>query len=120
LVLLCDILIELEHYHYDKENCWLHDLGIREGTNSGRMTNPENYRYRVAPYGFSIQAGKLTPNRLEMKICRLVVERIQREGQTQCEVARELSRRGYKNRAGNLKWDSRTVFNILNRWKDKL
>ncbi|MGZ3806095.1 MAG: hypothetical protein ACXVB4_17910 [Pseudobdellovibrionaceae bacterium] len=98
----------------------LHDLGIRESPISERMTNPKNYRCRVPPYGFSIQDGKLTPNRLEMKICRLVVELIQRDGRTQSEVARELSRRGYKNRAGNLNWDSRTVFNIFNRWKDKL
>ena len=74
----------------------------------------------MAPYGFSKKAGRLVPNRQEMKICHLVVELIRREGQSQSEVARELSRRGYKNRAGSTKWDSRTVFNIFNRWKDKL
>ena len=98
----------------------LHGVGIREGTgNAKRSTNSENYRCRVAPYGFSIQAGKLVPNRMEMKICRLVVELVQRDGRTHSDVARELARRGHKNRAGGIVWDSKTVFNIFKRWKDK-
>ena len=98
----------------------LQEMGISEGTQSGRQTNPQNYRCRVPPYGFAIQSGKLVPNRLEMKICRLVVELVQRQGKGQTETARELSRLGYKNRSGSNIWNSRTVFNILRRWKDKL
>ena len=55
-----------------------------------------------------------------MKICRLVIELIEREGRTHSEVARELTRRGLKTRTGKVKWDSKSIFNIFKRWKDKL
>ena len=99
----------------------LHDIGIREEANRAeRMTNPENYRCSVTPYGFMVRAGKLVPNRTEMKICRLVVELAQRQGRSHNSIAQELSCRGFKNRAGNPQWNSRTVHNIYKRWKDKL
>ena len=100
--------------------CRLRELGINEGTSNQRQTNPQNYRCRVPPYGFAIESGKLVPNRLEMKICRLVVQLVQRQGKGHTEIARELSRLGFKNRSGSTVWDSKTVFNILKRWKDKL
>ena len=100
--------------------CRLRELGINEGQIAARSTNPKNYRCRVPPYGFAISAGQLIPNRLEMKICRLVVQMVQREGKGHTETARELSRLGYKNRSSSATWDSKTVFNILKRWKDKL
>ncbi len=98
----------------------LHEMGIRDRPSVERATNPENYRMRVAPYGYAIQNGKLVSNKTELKICRLVVELVQRHGRRHTDVARELSRRGYKNRAGRKKWNSGTVFNIYKRWKDKL
>ncbi len=98
----------------------LRSLGIDIDAAKPVSTNPENYRYNTPPYGFQVREGKLLPNRLEMKICRLVIELIQREGRTHSDVARELIRRGLKSRTGKVKWDSKTIFNIYKRWKDKL
>ena len=98
----------------------LNELGVKTCVGGERSTNPENYRQTMAPYGFSVKAGKLVPNKSDLKICRLVVELIQREGKTQNAVARELSKRRHKNRAGSSDWSSKTVFNIYKRWKDKL
>ena len=98
----------------------LRDLGININETKSVPTNPDNYRCTTPPYGFQVRDGKLLPNRLEMKICRLVVELIQRDGQNHSEVARELARRGLKSRTRKAKWDSKTVFNIFKRWKDKL
>jgi len=97
----------------------LHDMGIRTG-DVVRTTNPNNYRLRVAPYGYCVKAGKLLLNKSEVRICRTVVDLIERQLKNQSEVARELSRLGYKNRAGKKEWDSKTVFNIYNRWKNKI
>ena len=98
----------------------LRGLGIDIDAVKPVSTNPENYRYNTPPYGFQVRDGKLLPNRLEMKICRLVVELIEREGRNHSEVARELTRRGLKTRTGKVKWDSKAIFNIFKRWKDKL
>jgi hypothetical protein len=98
----------------------LHGIGIREGVSSGRSTNPENYRCRVAPYGHSIRAGKLVPNKSELRLCRTVVDLIRRSGLSPTAVAKELGRRGLKNRAGRTSWDHSTVRSIYSRWKDKL
>ena len=100
--------------------CRLRELRITEGVAAHKLNNPQNYRCRVAPYGFAVESGKLVPNRLEVKTCRLVVQLVQRQGKSQSEAARELTRLGYKNRSGNAAWDSKTIFNILKRWKDKL
>lgn len=59
--------------------CRLRELGINEGQTNARSTNPKNYRCRIPPYGFALSAGQLIPNRLEMKICRLVVQMVQCE-----------------------------------------
>ena len=74
----------------------------------------------VPPYGYSVQNGKLVANKSELKVCRLVVELVERNGLQQNAVARELSKRGLKNRAGKTEWNSKTVFNIYKRWKGKL
>lgn len=87
---------------------------------SVREVSAAEMRCRVPPYGFAVQNGKLVTNRKEMQICRLVVELVQRKGLGHSAVARELSRRGFKNRAGNTHWDSKTIFNILKRWQDKI
>jgi hypothetical protein len=98
----------------------LRDLGINPGTSTGRSTNPENYRLRVAPYGFILRGGKLVPSKSEMRLCRFVVELIDRQGFSANAAAKELGKRGYKNRKGSTKWDHSTIQNIFNRWKDKL
>ena len=100
--------------------CRLREMRINEVITVNKLNNPQNYRCRVPPYGFAIEFGKLVPNRLEMKICRLVIQLVQRQGKGHTETARELSRLGFKNRSGSTAWDSKTVFNILKRWKDKL
>ena len=98
----------------------LHKMGIRFETGTGRMTDPNNYRIRTPPYGFSIKDGKLVPHKLEMKICRLVVELIGRQGLSNSATAKELKKYGYKNRYGRTVWDHSSVRNIFKRWKDKL
>jgi len=98
----------------------LHGMGIREGIGSGRSTNPENYRCRVAPYGYAVKNGKLVPNKAELRICRQVVNLIQRRGLSANAVAKKLSRQGLKSRSGRAHWDHSTVISIFNRWKDKL
>ncbi len=98
----------------------LHGIGVRVGLSSGRMTNPENYRCRTPPYGYSIKAGKLIPSKAELRICRMLVELVGRQKKSATWTARELGRRGYKNRAGRTTWDHSTVQSIFKRWKDKL
>lgn len=98
----------------------LHDLGIQEGQSACRSNNPENYRLRVAPYGYTVRDGRLVPSKAEMKLCRLVIELITRQGLSANAAAKELGKRGYKNRSGNTKWDHSTIQSIFNRWKDKL
>lgn len=98
----------------------LRELGIKEQGRSQSGTYPKNYRQRTPPFGFSLRNGQLIPNKSEIKICRMIVQLVGRDGQKQNAVARELSRKGYKNRAGSRIWNSKTVFNIYRRWKDKL
>ncbi len=100
--------------------CRLRELRTQQSIPANKLNDPQNYRCRVAPYGYSVESGKLVPNRLEVKVCRLVVQLVQRQGKSHSEAARELERLGYKNRSGNSAWDSKTIFNILKRWKDKL
>lgn len=95
-------------------------MGIKDQPYRERSKNPQNYRMPVPPYGYSVQNGKLVANKSELKVCRLVVELVERNGLQQNAVARELSKRGLKNRAGKTEWNSKTVFNIYKRWKGKL
>jgi hypothetical protein len=90
------------------------------GVNAGRSTNPENYRCRVPPYGYSIKAGKLTPNKAELRIARMVVELVGRQGKSANWTAQEFGRKGYKARSGRATWDHSTIRSIFKRWKDKL
>lgn len=98
----------------------LKSVGVQVQPNFIRSKDPKNYRLRVPPYGYLIRNGALAINKKEIKICRFVVELIERKGLQQNSVARELSKRGFKNRAGKKEWNSKTVFNIYKRWKGKL
>ena len=100
--------------------CRLREMRTKESIPANKLNDPQNYKCRVAPYGFTVESGKLVPNRMEVKICRLVVQLVQRQGKSHSEAGRELSRLGHKNRSGNINLDSKTIFNILKRWKDKL
>lgn len=97
----------------------LNGAGVRIGK-VGRSTDPKNYRNNSPPYGYSIRGGKLVPNKAEMKICRMVVELRGRRGYSTTQVAKELERLGYRNRKGNLVWNTATVLNIFERWNGKL
>jgi hypothetical protein len=111
-----------KHYGVSKSMiiAGLSRLGVRLGTNVGRSTDPENYRHHMPPYGFAVRKGRLVPDKSEMRICRLVVELVERQRLSMCGAARELERRGYKNKVGRVKWDHKTIKAILNRWKNKL
>jgi len=98
----------------------LHDAGVKPGRGVTRSNNPENYRCRVAPFGFSIKDGRLVPNRSELRICRLVVELMGRKKWTASATAKELGSKGYKNRYGNARWDHSSVIGIFKKWNGKL
>jgi hypothetical protein len=98
----------------------LNAQGLRLEIGEGRSGSPGNYRHPSAPYGHAVKNGKLVLNKSEQRVCKLIVEQIKRQNQNYNEVARELSKRGIKNRAGRSKWDGKAVAKIFNRWKDKL
>jgi hypothetical protein len=99
----------------------LHGLGVAIGTSApGRMTNPSNYRCATRPYGFTVKDGRLVPNKSELRICRVVVELYGRQKLSATAVAKELTRRGFKNRAGRIAWEHKTVQSIFIRWNGKI
>ncbi len=98
----------------------LHRKGIRLGTGQGRLTNPKNYRHHVAPFGYGVRDGRLAVNRKELRVCRSIVILADKKGLKVSEIVRELEKLGFKNRAGNSKWDHKAVKKIYERWKDKL
>lgn len=99
----------------------LHGLGVTIGTSApGRMSNPVNYRSATRPYGFTVKAGHLVPYKPEVRVCRIVVELYGRRELSATAVAKELAHRGFKNRAGKIAWDHKTVQSIFNRWNGKL
>ena len=98
----------------------LHALGIRNEASKGeRMTNPNNYRAAVVPYGYRKNDNQLVVNKKEVRICRLVVELINEEQLSLNGAARELMQKNIKNRNGNVWWDHSMVRSIYNRWNGK-
>lgn len=99
----------------------LHALGIRNADTKGeRMTNPNNYRASVVPYGYRNIDGQLVANKKEVRICRLVVQIINERGLSLMGTARELMSRNVKNRNGNIWWDHSMVRGIYRRWNGKI
>ncbi len=98
----------------------LHGLGIRDGQNAKRYTSPENYRCPVPPFGYAVKDGKLVPNKAELRVCHAIMELMDRQGLSSTATAKELSRRGLKNRAGRTTWNHGSVLVIYRRWKGKL
>lgn len=98
----------------------LHAFGIRTVDAPKRYTESTNFRCPVPPFGYSVKNYKLVPSQAEMRICRLVVELIDRKGSSFRSVAAELSKRGIKNRSGSLSWGHATIQSIYKRWKGKL
>ena len=97
----------------------LHNSDIKVGK-VGRSTNPQNYRNSTPPYGYSVRNGHLVPNKSELKICRIVVELRSRQNFSIIQVAKEVEKRGFKNRRGNTIWNPRTIINIFERWNGKI
>lgn len=93
--------------------------GVSFGNSPVRRTTPHNYRCPNAPYGYKKQAGRLVPNKAELRTCRLIVKLIT-DGWTTIAVARELARRQVKNRKDQVKWGHQTVNQIYKRWHGKL
>jgi predicted transcriptional regulator len=97
----------------------LHALGIRnEALKGERMTNPNNYRAAVAPYGYRKVDGQLVANKKELRICRLVVRLINEQELSLNGTARDLMQKNIKN--GNVWWDHSMVVSIYKRWNGKL
>jgi transposase len=94
-------------------------LGVLQAK-KGSRTKPENYRSRVAPYGFRVVDGKLVSSRSEMKICRLVVELVERRGLNLRQAAKVLEAKGLKGMSGLRSWHKETIGRIYARWKGKL
>jgi hypothetical protein len=99
----------------------LHTFGIRnEASKGARMTNPNNYRATVIPYGYRKVDGQLVANKKELRICRLVVKLINEQKVSLQGAARELMRQNIKNRNGNVWWDHSMVRSIFKRWNGKI
>ena len=99
----------------------LHTLGIRNVASIGeRMTNPNNYRASVVPYGYRKGGGQLVANKKELRTCRLVVQLINDRKLSLQGAARELMQQNIKNRNGNVWWDHSLVRGIFKRWNQKI
>lgn len=85
---------------------------------SDRNGNPENFRRSVPPFGFKVLDGHLVSSKEEVRVCRLIVEHIKRQGLSLRAVAKELDSRGLRNR-NKKPWGHQSVLQIYNRWKDK-
>lgn len=49
----------------------------------------------------------------EQKVVKLV-KRLRRQGKSYQKIADELSKRGLKNKSGNVKWNSTQIYRITN------
>ena len=98
----------------------LHLLNIRNGTKKQCPTNPKNYRQRIPPYGFRKINGQLIPYPREMKICRMVVRRIEDKKISYHSMAKELEKQKIKNRSGDIAWSYSRIASIYKRWQGKI
>ena len=96
----------------------LRKQGIQNG--SGRRTDPNNYKLHDPPYGFSKKNGQLAANKVELRICRIVVELDASQGLSARAIGKILEDRGIKTRKGVVAWSHGAVRRILDRWKGKL
>ena len=84
------------------------------------MTNPQNYRASVVPYGYRNANGQLVSCKKEVRICRLVVRLINEQRLSLMGTARELMARKIKNRNDNVWWDHSMIRGIYQRWNGKI
>lgn len=87
---------------------------------SEAKTDPTNYRSSNPPYGFRIADHKLVTYAAEIKVCRMIVDLIDRKGLNKSQAAERLIQKGIKNRAGVVNWRNSTVTRIYKQWKNKL
>jgi IS30 family transposase len=93
----------------------LRQMGVDTQQGHLRTMNPNNYRKAKAPYGYKIKNGKLILNKSEVKACRVVAEMMGRQNKSARETARELMKRGFKNRQGDISWGHLVVQKIFKR-----
>ncbi len=93
----------------------LHRMGVRLGRGGRVLNDPENYLCKNPPYGYAVKNKKLVPNKAELKLCRTIVELVGRQNMNTSAASKELVRRGFKNRAGRILWDHKSVKLIYER-----
>ncbi len=98
----------------------LRQLGIGKSIKKTAFNDPKNYCAPVVPYGFRKVKRQLVPCPKEMKICRLVVNLINKQGLSRNAVGRYLKAEGFKNRSGKTTWDKTVVTSIYKRWDSKI
>jgi hypothetical protein len=95
----------------------LRNEGIRETRGRGRDSN--SFRYPFPPYGQRVTDGRLTIDRKEMKVVRLVIELRDRKSWGWAEIISCLNERGYRSRTGLL-WNRVRVKRLHKYWSGKL
>ncbi len=98
----------------------LHEMGLSHSFNIKKNLDPKNYRCPVAPYGYKVHNNQLVPHKKELIIIRTIITLIRQNNYSHTEVARELEKRGSIGRNGKPKWNSKTIYNIYHRWKEKI
>ena len=85
----------------------------------GRMTNPENYRHHVPPFGFRKNGNRLYPCQKQQRVCRKVVQWRQKENLSFNAIAKRLKGEGALNSRSGTYWDHKATKKIFETWKDK-
>ncbi len=96
----------------------LHALGIRRETVK-QMELDQPRPVGRAPLGQRIVAGKLTPDRKELKIVRLVVELRSRQNLPWKEVVKRLNSDNLRTKSG-LRWKEGAAKMVFQRWNSKI
>lgn len=96
----------------------LQKLGV-EVPRAGRMTNPENYRHHMPPFGFQKRGGKLVPCQKQQRTCKFVVKSKKLEALSFNAIAKLLIKEAHLNGKGGLYWDHKAVKKIYENWKNK-
>jgi len=98
----------------------LHEMGLNYSFNIKKNLNPKNYRCPVAPYGYKVHNGQLVPHKKELIMIRVIIKLIRQNNYSHTEAARELEKREFIGRNGKPKWNSKIIYNIYHRWKEKI
>jgi hypothetical protein len=86
----------------------------------GARVIPSNYRHHVIPYGYRKVDNALMVNPKEVRICRLIVDLIERKKMNVSGVVKFLTTSKIKNREGKAVWYPAMIRRIFARWKGKL